>query len=106
MHPLPPALPSPQDSVGSAEGPSQRDIYLDRAVVSEICSPEELPWIFSTVEMQYFPLEMPLKEGIFSTSNASYEPFHLSWTELSPVGSHNEGKSLLQGSATLSCPED
>lgn len=56
--------------------------------------------------MQYFPLEMPLKDGVFSTTDASYEPFHLSWIELSPAGSHNEGESLLQGSAMLSCLED
>lgn len=106
MHPLPPALPSPQDGLETAGGPSQRDIYLDSAVLSELSSPEELAWIFSTQEMQYFPLEMPLKDGFFSTSDASYEPFHLSSITPSPVGSHNGGKSLSQGSATLSCLEN
>lgn len=41
------------------------DIYLDRVVLSEICSPEERSGFFSTLEMQYFPLEMPLKDGVF-----------------------------------------
>lgn len=85
---------------------TERDLYLDRAVLSEICSPEELAWIFSTLEMQYFPLEMPLKNGGFSTTDASSEPFHLSRIETSPLGFHNEGESLLEGSATLSCLED
>lgn len=75
-------------------------IYLDRAALSELSSPDKLAAFFP-LEMTDFPLEMLLKDAFFSTTDASHESFHPFWCKTSPVGSHNERKLLSQGSAKL-----